>query len=99
MSLDWLSELSSRFVADRHAGFLCADVTHSTQDGGCGRIFLAMCHRTTMGRLECPDCGGRDAYAYRVFGPEDESRLLRRIRSEAREFSPFIYRVDGSLEP
>lgn len=99
MSLDWLRTLSSRFVADHACSPLCADVVHSAHDGGCGRVFLALVHRSSMGRLECPDCGGRDAYAFRVFGPEDEGRLLSRLRREAREFSPFIYRADGGLEP
>ncbi len=49
---DWLAREAAEFVAELQPGWL----TGLAECQDCGRAWRCVCHRNSMGRLECPDC-------------------------------------------
>lgn len=91
----WLQQLSARFTSSvsperSDNGWILVDASHHA----CGILWLAVVHRDSMGRLQCPDCGGRDGYAKRVYANDEEAQLKRRWP----DLEPFIHSADGSIE-
>lgn len=99
LQADWLAKLSRDWQAEqKRTGYLVVDAQHVA----CRQLWLGLVHRSSMGQLECPDCGGRDGCTVRVYGRTQEGKLTaraqRRLAERWPDLDPIIHRVDGSIE-
>lgn len=98
LQADWLAKLSTDWQDEqKRRGYLVVDA----KCDGCGDVWLAMVHRSTMGLLQCHQCSSRGC-SIRVYARTQDGSLTKRDERKLAKrwpnMAPIIHRKDGSIE-